>query len=103
RRAEPGVEDVFILLQRFVATVMIARLQGGTVQILGDEHGAVRSVPGGDAVAPPKLTGNAPRLDVTHPGEEGVLPLFWNKNRLAGLHRLDRRLGQGGRVAVPLG
>ena len=54
-------------------------------------------------MAPPKLARNAPRLNIAHPGEEGVLPLPRHEHGLAGLHRLDRRLGQGAGVAIPLG
>ena len=56
---------------------------------MGDENLAIRRIPGGDLVAPPKLAGNAPRLDIAHPGEEGVFPLLGREDRLPRLHRAN--------------
>src|SRR5882757_7715108 len=62
---EPGVEDVGLLHD--VGGVAVAAGRGG---VAGDgDSPAGLAVPGGDAVAPPELTGDAPVVDVVHPLE----------------------------------
>ncbi len=53
-------------------------------------------------MAPPELAGDAPGLDVPQPLEVGLLPVPGQEGGVALLHRLDRRLGQGLGVDVPL-
>ena len=48
---------------------------------LGDEHLAVRPVPRRNLVAPPELARDAPRLDVLHPVEIGLLPVLRHERR----------------------
>ena len=74
----------------------------GRVLGLLDEDRPVGAVPGRDAVAPPELARDAPGLDVPHPLEVGLLPVLRDEDGVALLHRLDRRLGQGLGVHVPL-
>ena len=51
---------------------------------LGDEHVAVaRPIPSRNPVPPPQLAADAPRLDVLHPVEEGLLPASWGRSRSA--------------------
>jgi len=69
---------------------------------MGDKHLAIRRIPGGDLVAPPKLARNAPGLDVTHPGEEHVFELLWREHGLAGFHRMNGRGGECLRIHIPL-
>ena len=53
-------------------------------------------------MAPPELARDAPRLDVFHPIEIGVLPVLRDELGLAVAHRGDRRLRQLLGVDVPL-
>ena len=70
--------------------------------VMGDEHLAVRPVPGRDLVAPPELARNAPGLDVLHPVEIGLLPGRRDDRRAPLAHRGDGGLGQRLGVDVPL-
>src|SRR5690349_8831148 len=81
---------------------MITRCRLRICFTLGHEFVAVGTVPARDLMPPPELTRNAPGLDVTHPGEERVLPLLWHEHCLAGFHGVYRRPRQHFRVAVPL-
>ncbi len=120
-RREPGVEHVLVArderralcrIDRHLAR-LVRRQRAGLLVIgeraghrfvlgLGDEHLAVRPVPRRNLMAPPELARDAPRLDVLHPVEIGLLPVLRHEVRLAFAHRgdgLDRqRLG----VHVPL-
>ena len=51
---------------------------------------------------PPELPADAPRLDVLHPVEEGLLPRLRHDLDPARSHRLDRGLGQRRGVDIPL-
>ena len=51
---------------------------------------------------PPKLAADAPVLDVVHPVEVGLGPVFRNEFYLAAFHRLDRGLGERFDTDVPL-
>ena len=62
---EPGVEDVGFLHD--VGGVAVAA--GGGVVARDGDSAAGFAVPGGDAVAPPELAGDAPVVDVGHPLE----------------------------------
>ncbi len=77
---------------------------GGASGLFGLLHKdlAIGGVPGRDPVAPPELARDAPGLDVPQPLEVGLLPVARRDDRAALLHRLQRRLGQGGGVHVPL-
>ena len=59
-------------------------------------------VPGGDTVPPPKLSANAPVLDITHPREVGVFPLLGDKFDGSCFYCFNSRTGQFFRVHVPL-
>ena len=96
-RAEPCVQHVLVLRQR-----LAAGLGDGLGLTLGDVYVAVRVIPGRDAVAPPQLARDAPRLDVAQPFEIDLLVALRLEHRVALLHRLDGRLGQGVSVDVPL-
>ena len=63
---------------------------------------AVRPVPRRNAMAPPELARDAPRLDIVHPLIVGLGPVFGDEFRLAGLHRLDRRFRERLRIHIPL-
>ena len=63
RAAEPSIEHVFVLLQN-----RMSALEALFRSALGDLHmPAFFAVVSGNAMSPPKLTGNAPILDVFHP------------------------------------
>src|SRR5262245_62530396 len=59
-------------------------------------------IPGRDLVPPPKLTRDAPRLDVFEPLKIGFFPALWNEARLAFAHSNERWLCQGLGVHIPL-
>ena len=73
-------------------------------QVLGflDKDRAVRPVPGRDLVPPPQLARDAPRLDVAHPLEIGLVPVLRHEDRVAILHRGNGGLGQFGGIHIPL-
>ena len=100
RRGEPGVEHVLVagdeavalvaverhlapLLRRddFLLDVIAERVADGFFFGLGDEHLAVRPVPGRNLMAPPELARDAPGLDVLHPLEIGLFPVLRHEGR----------------------
>src|SRR5258706_6877208 len=70
--------------------------------IIRDENMLIRSVPGWDLMAPPKLTRDAPRLNVLEPLEVNGAPVFWNKGGFALADGFERGLGQRFGVDIPL-
>ncbi len=89
--AEPGVENIVVLAQWCVAQAVFCAHFCFTAADV-DLAGLV--IPGRDAMAPPQLAGNAPVLQVAHPGEIHVLVLFWHELDAAVFHRVDGRLRQ---------
>ena len=91
-----------MLAERAGLDVVGERARDRLVLGLGDEYLAVRPVPRRDLMAPPELARDAPRLDVLHPVEIGLLPVLRHERGLAVAHRVDgahcERLG----VDVPL-
>ncbi len=63
---------------------------------------AVVAVPGGDAVAPPELTGDAPVLDALHPVEVGLVVAGRDELDFAGADDVDGRVCQGLHLDEPL-
>ena len=86
-RAEPGVQHVLVLMH-----VMAAAL-GAHVGVLGQGvlPATVLAVEHGDAVSPPKLTRDAPILEVLHPGGVGLRPARGVEGDLAGVDGVERR------------
>ena len=76
---EPGVEDV-----GFLGEVGAAAGGAGGGGGAGDGDVLVGAVPGGDAVSPPELAGDAPVVDVGHPL---VVGLFVHLGRDGGWRR----------------
>ena len=101
-RGEPGVEDVLVLSQGRLGTVVGGGGGPSFSFALLHEDSAVGSVPGRDPVAPPELARDAPGLDVPHPLEVGLRPGGGFQDGAAVLDRGDGRLGQGGGVHEPL-
>ena len=102
-RAEPGVEHVVVLAQRDGVSVAIAPRPfraSAAVRATIDVAGLV--VPRRDAVAPPQLAADAPVLDVVHPLEIRLRPVFRHEADAAVFDRRDRRLGQRCDAHVPL-
>src|SRR3546814_10833797 len=98
RGRKPGVQHVGIARQRRIG----ASLRPSLLLILGDDDIAVAVVPRRNLVPPPKLTADAPGLDVLHPVEIGLGPGFRHKAGFAAAHRLDRRFRQRRRIEQPL-
>src|SRR5262249_46089873 len=101
-RTEPCVQHILVACEHDILSVMRARRRPRLGFGLFDEFAPVRAIPAGNLMPPPKLTRNAPGLDIAHPGEERVFPLLRNEFGLASLDGLDRWLRQYLRVAVPL-
>ena len=102
RGGEPSIEHVLVTRQADARAIMA--LGGFEREALGffDEHRIVRSVPGRNLVAPPQLARDAPRLDVAHPFEIGLLPVLRDEAGLALLNRRDGGLRQFAGVHIPL-
>ena len=86
--AEPGIQHIFFLIPAFA-------FGGGHAHIdfpvfIVD----IAAVPGGDAVAPPDLTADAPVLNIFHPVEIGLGPAFGVELDRAGADSLDSGLCQ---------
>ena len=103
---EPSVQHVLLLVDMRAAAVIALSGIG-----LRDRHApAIVAGPGGDAVAPPELAGDAPIMDVLHPvcvdlgeavGDELDLPVVDHPERFLrqGLH-LDEPLGGDERLHI---
>ena len=100
RGGEPGIENVFVLAQRHVGAEVIFL----THFVLGAANVdvAVVVVPCRDAVTPPQLAGDAPVLNIAHPGEIHVFVLLRHELDIAVLNRLYRRFCQHVGAHVPL-
>ena len=98
--AEPGVEHVFVLTQRGHGRDAVLGTHFRLVTAHVDVAGVV--IPGRDAVTPPQLTGDAPVLNVAHPGEVHVLVLLGYELDAAIFHRFDGGLGHRRHAHVPL-
>ena len=72
------------------------------VLVTADIDIVVAVVPGGNAMPPPKLSADAPVLNVVHPLVVGLGPVFRHEFDFAGLDRFDRRPGQRFDVHIPL-
>jgi hypothetical protein len=97
RRREPCVEHVLVLPERPAPAGRAGR------RVLA-RHGrvAVLAVPGRDAVAPPELARDAPRLDVLHPVGVDLRPPLGHEARPAVAHGLERRVGHALYFEEPL-
>ena len=93
---EPGVEDVGLL--RDVGDAAALAQAVGRFARDGD-FAAGRAVPGGDAMAPPELAGDAPVVDVRHPLDVGLAVLLGGELDVA---LLDGRDGLVRRAAGSL-
>ncbi len=98
--AEPGVEDVVVLLQRDIRAEVVLGTHFGFVAAHVDLARLV--VPGRNPVAPPQLTADAPVLDVAHPREVHVFVLLGHELDATVFNGSNRRLGQRLGRYVPL-
>ena len=97
-RAEPGVEDIGVLCD-----VTSGALRARIGIFSGHRHfAAVPAVPGRNAVAPPKLTRDAPIADVVHPLKIVSPPLLGDDLDASALNRFDRLFCQRLRGNEPL-
>ena len=96
-RREPGVQHVLIL------TNGSAALGTGGDILARDRHLAAGvTVERGDAVTPPKLTGDTPVKDIVHPVEVILGKALGNKVDVTALHSLNGGLGKGLHLDEPL-
>src|SRR5271156_5196978 len=64
-------------------------------RLAGDgDPAAIGAMPGRNAMTPPQLARDAPVADVLHPIEECLIPIVWNENDLAGVHRVQHLGGE---------
>ena len=91
-RRKPGVQHIFIAgnFRRLTIVFIGGGLRFFFCQL--DKDFTIRAEPSGNLMAPPDLAGNAPRLDIAHPLEIGVLPVFGDKFGTPLFNRFDRRL-----------
>ena len=97
-RGKPGIQCVRILMK-----LRAAALRADVRCLSRDDClAAVITVPGGNSVSPPELSGDAPVLDIIRPVEVGLLHGVGNQRDLAVLDRLDRGLYQLVHLHEPL-
>ncbi len=96
-RREPGVEHVVVLMD-------VLRTAGGALGrvFARNGHVAVRAIPDRDAVSPPKLTADAPVLDVLQPVVIDLLEAFGHNADASIAHGCERSLGQRFDLHEPL-
>jgi hypothetical protein len=102
-RGKPGIEHILVLVDFHILSVHFAGEFFRFLLVHGHDDLAVRAVPGGDAVAPPKLPGNAPVADVLQPLEINFCPALGDELDFARPHHGDGRLRQGLHADKPLG
>ena len=96
---EPGIQHVLLL----VDVVGMAVLALGGVGLGHGHFTAVVAGPGGDAVAPPQLAGDAPVAHVFHPVGVGLGEAVGDELHLAVVDHPQGFLGQGFHLHEPLG
>jgi hypothetical protein len=96
-RREPGVQHILVAAD-FPAAGLFLRFS------LVPSHidVAVLVVPGGDAVAPPELAGDAPVLDVLEPLAVGGGPVLRHEAQFAGIHHAQSLFRQAFHAHEPL-
>ena len=96
---EPGIQHVRVAGQvRAAALFALGGILPGDIDVA-----ALVAVPGGDLVAPPKLTGDAPVVDVLHPVGVGLGEALGDELDFALLHHAQCLLGKGLHLHEPLG
>ena len=99
RRGEPGVQ--YVLVPSQVGTAALLTLGG--ILAADIDVAAIIAVPGRNLVAPPKLAGNAPIMDVFHPIDISLGEALGHELNGSVLHHTDGLLGQGRHLHEPLG
>ena len=98
-RGEPSIQGIGVLMQVGAA----AFGANGYVIFLGhNDFITIIAIPNGQAVTPPKLTGNTPVADVFHPVIIGFFKPFGNNVGLFGTNRFNGRFCQGFHFHKPL-
>ncbi len=96
---EPGVQYILVLFQDSLAEIVtFAHVFFAAAHV----NIALIVIPGGNAVAPPQLPGNAPVLNIAHPGEVHVLVLFGHELDTAAFHGINGLFRQWCGFYVPL-
>ena len=98
RGRKPGIQHVFVLVNMRAAAV----LADGDVLLFHHDRPAVFAVECGNAVPPPKLTGNAPIPDILHPVEVDFGKTRGRKGDGLFAHLFDRGLCQRFHLDEPL-
>src|SRR5262245_21215396 len=93
-RGKPRIEYVFIAAERHGLAIVSEGRRLRQLLALFDENLAIRPIPSRYLMTPPKLTRDAPRLDVAHPFKIGLFPLGGYEDRFASLHCLGGRLSK---------
>ena len=96
--AKPGVERVPVGPQSGART--LRALHGRLAR--HDDFTAGVAIPGGDAVPPPELPGNAPIVNLVHPIEINLLVVLGSDAHPPLFHHADGRLRQGLHLQEPL-
>ena len=97
-RTEPRIEDIRILVNVCAAAVGARR----QVRAADADFAAVVTVPGGDLMTPPELTGNTPVVNILKPMIIYLFKPFGNKLRFAVGNGLEGICGQRLHLDKPL-
>ena len=101
---EPGVKDVFVLLEvsSCIGRIDLPGSFKGLFRSFLDNYLAIRQVVGGNPLSPPELAGNAPVVDILHPMTVGVAVLVRNELDPAGLDLVEGRCSEVFHLQEPL-
>ena len=97
-RGEPGVQHILLASQMLAAAFFAL----GRVFPLDIDMTAFVAVPGRNLMSPPKLTGNAPIVDIFHPVDIGLGETLRHKLDGAVIDHANRLLGQRLHLHKPL-
>ena len=93
-REHPHLAQYYLVAQRVFLS--------NSLFVLSDIEVTVGVIPGRNAVPPPQLATDTPVLNVAHPGEVGVFPLFGYELDIPIFHSCDGGCGHLFGVDIPL-
>ena len=100
RRREPGIEYIFVLAQFDVSCKLV--LFPNIILRIADVYVAIIVVPGWNTMPPPELPTDTPVLDVVHPVEVSLRPVFRDETNRTTFDSLNGWLGERLNFHVPL-